>query len=84
MKYFVYIVECSDNTLYTGITTDIKRRIRQHNGEIKGGASYTKGRNPVKLLYFEKAKTKSGALKREASVKKLTREEKLALINAKN
>jgi putative endonuclease len=75
-KYSVYILKCSDNTFYTGITTDIKRRIRQHNGEIKGGATYTKGRSPVKLVYVEKNLTKSEALKKEILIKRLSRKQK--------
>ena len=75
-EYTVYILRCSDNTFYTGITTNIKRRIRQHDGEIKGGATYTKGRSPVKVIYVEKNLTKSEALKKEILIKKLSRKQK--------
>ncbi|MEA3331710.1 MAG: GIY-YIG nuclease family protein [Campylobacterota bacterium] len=80
MSYFVYIVECSDRTLYTGIATDIKRRLDEHNSSDKG-AKYTKTRRPVKLKYSEKLENRSTASKRERAIKKLTREKKLELIN---
>jgi len=79
MSYFVYIVECNDKTLYTGIATDIKRRIDEHNSSDKG-AKYTKIRRPVKLLYSEKLNGRSDASKREYAIKKLSREKKLQLI----
>lgn len=81
MGYTVYILECSDNTLYTGITTDIERRIKEHNTSQKG-AKYTKLRRPVRLVYKENQENRSLASKREYAIKKLTREEKLRLINA--
>lgn len=74
--YFVYILECADGSLYTGITTDLERRIEEHNSS-KLGAKYTKGRRPVKLLYQEKFADKSTALREEARIKKLSRKEKL-------
>jgi putative endonuclease len=77
--YFVYILECSDKTLYTGITTDIQRRLKEHNGSQKG-AKYTKLRRPVKLVYSEECLDRSSASKREYMIKKLSREKKLALI----
>ena len=76
---FVYIVECSDRTLYTGSTGNIEKRIRQHNSG-KAGAKYTRGRQPVKLVYVETCSTLSVALKREAALKKLSRAEKLMLV----
>ncbi len=78
---YVYIVECSDKTLYVGWTNDIKNRIITHN--LGKGAKYTRGRLPVTLVYFESFDTKGEALKREYSLKKLTREKKLNLINQK-
>ena len=81
MYYFVYIVQCSDDTLYTGITTDVKRRVDEHNNSYKG-AKYTKLRRPVALVYTEKSDNRSEASKREYVVKKLSRSEKLELINA--
>ncbi|MCI6610355.1 MAG: GIY-YIG nuclease family protein [Ezakiella sp.] len=77
-KYFVYILECSDNTLYCGITNDIKKRLVAHNN--KRGAKYTRGRTPVKLVYFEEACNKGAALSRERAIKKLNRESKIKLI----
>lgn len=77
--YHVYIVKCSDDTLYTGITTDIEKRIITHNTK-KTAATYTKARRPVHLVYSEVVSTKSDALKREYAIKQLTRKEKDDLI----
>lgn len=81
MSYYVYILKCSDNTLYTGITTDVKRRVYEHNNSDKG-AKYTKLRRPVTLTYTEKAENRSLASKREYAIKRLTRAEKLQLIKS--
>ena len=78
-KSFVYILECGDGSLYTGWTTDIEDRVRTHNSGL--GAKYTRSRLPVKLVYFEEVENRSAALKREAAIKKLTREKKMLLIN---
>ena len=78
MTRYVYIVECSDRTLYTGSTANLKKRIQEHNSG-KAGAKYTRGRRPVKLIYVEICSTLSIALKREAAIKKLPRAEKLML-----
>ena len=78
MNSFVYILQCADNTLYTGWTNDIPARIEAHNQGT--GAKYTRGRGPVKLLYSEQHETKSAAMRREAEIKKLTRLEKFLLI----
>lgn len=78
--YFVYIVKCADNSLYTGITTDLDRREKQHNWQISGGAKYTLSRIPVKIVYFEKLENRSLATKREIEIKKLTKKQKLQLI----
>jgi putative endonuclease len=75
---YVYILECSDKTLYTGTTGNIEKRIRKHNS-TKAGAKYTRGRRPVKLVYVEVCSTPSIALKREAEIKKLSRAQKLLL-----
>lgn len=83
MKYFVYILECSDKTLYTGYTNDIKKRILAHNN-LKTGARYTKARRPVQLVYSQKFKTKSEALKKEIIIKKMMRSEKLKMIKRFN
>lgn len=76
--WIVYIIKCADGTLYTGITTDLERRIKEHNNKL--GAQYTKSRAPVKLVYKEKCATRSDALKRELQIKSWTRPEKLAFI----
>lgn len=77
--YFVYILECSDNTFYTGITTNLDRRVKEHNNS-KLGAKYTKVRRPVKLVYSQEFNNRSEALVEEARIKKLSRAEKLNLI----
>ncbi len=79
MSYFVYILECSDKTLYTGIATDVQRRLDEHNSSDKG-AKYTKVRRPLRLLYSEESENRSSASKREYEIKKLSREKKLELI----
>jgi len=78
----IYILECSDNSLYTGITTDVDRRLRQHNWELVWWAKYTKLRQPVKIVYTENSEDRSSASKRECEIKKLTREKKLELITS--
>ena len=75
---YVYILSCSDNTLYTGWTNDLERMINVHSSGK--GAKYTRGRLPVKLVYFEKFNDKKLAMKREYAIKRLSREEKLKLI----
>ena len=81
MSHVVYILRCKDGTLYTGSTNDLKKRVHAHNN-LKGGAKYTRARRPVKLVYSEKCESLGVARKREAEIKKLTREEKLRLIAA--
>lgn len=83
MKYFVYILKCRDNTLYTGYTTDLENRVKVHNTG-KAGAKYTKARRPVVLVYSESFKSKSKALKREWEIKKMKRGEKDILISSSN
>lgn len=75
---YVYILECSDKTLYTGWTTDVYKRLESHNNGK--GAKYTRGRTPVELKYFETFETKQDAMKREYEIKKWSREKKLILI----
>ncbi len=77
--HYVYILECSDKTLYTGWTGNIEKRVREHNNG-KYGAKYTKSRRPVKLVYVEACASLSDVLKREAQIKRLSRKEKLSLI----
>ena len=85
MTWSVYILQCADNTLYTGITTDINRRIKEHNGESqKSGAKYTSNRRPVLLVYKEITESRSHASKREIEIKSLTRLQKLDLIESKS
>jgi len=79
MSYYVYMVECADGTLYTGIAKDLQRRIEEHNHSHKG-AKYTKTRRPVALVYTEECEDRSTASKREYAIKKLSREQKLALL----
>ena len=81
MLYYVYILKCNDETLYTGITTDVERRVKEHNTSSKG-AKYTKYRRPVELVYKEEVNSKSKALKREYIIKKYTRKEKIHLIKS--
>ena len=78
-KWFVYILQCDDNTLYTGITTNLKQRLHEHNHSPKG-AKYTKGRRPVALLYSEKHPSRSAAASREYQIKRFTRKQKKQLI----
>lgn len=75
----VYILRCNDGSLYTGITTDIEKRVAAHNAGK--GAKYTRSHKPVELVYAEDCADHSDALKREIEIKTLTREEKLKLIN---
>ena len=77
--YYLYILECHDNTLYTGITTDLVRRVKEHNSS-KLGAKYTAIRRPVKLVYSQEFSDRSEASKHECVIKSLSREEKLKLI----
>ena len=77
--YYVYILKCCDSTLYTGITTDLQKRLATHNSGK--GAKYTRSRLPVELAYQEQQPDKSSALKREIEIKKLTRAQKLQLIS---
>lgn len=80
--WFVYMLRCSDDSLYTGVTTDIDRRLRQHNGELVGGAKYTRLRRPVTLVWQEIHKDRSSASKKEWKIKQLRRTEKLLLLQA--
>jgi len=80
LSWFVYILKCSDDSLYTGITNDKEKRLKQHNA---GKASkYTRAKLPVEMVYSEKAEDRSTATKREMAIKKLTRKAKQALIEA--
>ncbi|EOR28037.1 excinuclease ABC C subunit domain-containing protein [Clostridium sartagoforme AAU1] len=76
---YVYILKCSDNTLYTGWTTNLEKRLKVHN--TGKGAKYTRVRLPVEIVYFEEFEDKKDAMKREYAIKQLSRNEKLKLIN---
>ena len=82
MDWFTYILRCADDSLYTGVTTDLERRLKEHNHCNKKGAKYTRVRRPVALIHNEHCKNRSQACQREAAIKKLTRQQKLALITA--
>ncbi len=78
-RWQVYLLHCNDDSLYTGITTDLDRRLAEHNGELQGGARYTSGRRPVKLLYSESCESRSSATKRELAIKQMPRKAKLVM-----
>ncbi len=77
--YFVYLLQCSDGSLYAGSTNDLVRRLKEHNGS-KRGARYTKARRPVVLKYFERFRTLARVRAREAEIKRMTRRRKIKLI----
>lgn len=77
-NWYLYILRCGDGTLYTGITTDVEKRLETHRSGK--GAKYTRGRCPLELVYRENCGSHSDALKREAAIKKLSREQKEILI----
>ena len=80
--WYLYILQCGDGSLYTGITTDVEKRLEMHRSGR--GAKYTRGRLPLELKYREECGTHSDALRRELEVKRLSRAEKLALISEKD
>lgn len=79
--WYVYILECNDGSLYTGVTTDRVRRLNEHN-KSKKGAKYTKTRRPVRMVWSKKMPDRSSALKEEYRIKRLSRKNKLALIHS--
>jgi putative endonuclease len=81
LAYWLYIVACADGTYYTGIATDVPRRLLEHNGAKGRGARYTASRRPVALVYEAEFATRSEALKEEARIKRLNRQQKQALIS---
>mgnify|MGYP001486409971 CR=1 FL=1 len=83
-RWTVYLLRCADKSHYCGITTDIERRLRQHNGELAGGARYTQSRRPVSLVYQEQSDDRSTATKREYQIKSLTVTAKKALYRSSN
>ena len=80
--WHVYILQCADGSLYTGVARDLQRRLLQHNGEQAGGPKYTRGRRPVHLVWSQGASDRSAAQQREAAIKKLSRGKKLQLIRS--
>ncbi len=80
-SWYVYMLRCADDSLYTGITTDVKRRVEEHNFDNKKGAKYTKARRPVELVYKKRCKDRSSAASVEAALKKLSRPEKENLLD---
>ena len=81
MKCYTYVLKCSDGSLYTGWTNDIKKRLKAHNEGR--GAKYTRGRTPAELVYLEEFDTKEAAMRREAAIKRMSRAEKLKLAGVK-
>jgi len=79
--WYLYVVRCADNSLYCGITTNLERRVKQHNGKLSGGAKYTRGRRPVALLAYKTMESRSDASKAEWSFKQLRKPEKLIEIS---
>ena len=79
-QWWIYLVQCSDSSFYSGITTNLERRVRQHNGALAGGARYTRARQPVVLVWSESARNRSEASQLEARLKRLTRDQKRRLI----
>ena len=82
-RWWVYVLRCADGSFYTGITTDLPRRLHEHNGERPGGARYTRGRRPVVLHYEESAIDRAAAARREAALRRLARAAKQALGSAR-
>lgn len=82
--YLVYILKCADNTLYTGMTKDIKRRLHEHSFSASKGAKYVKSRRPCELVYQEICADRSAAAKREIQIKKMARNKKIMLIKNQN
>lgn len=80
MAWTVYLARCSDGTLYTGVTTDPERRLAEHNAGC--GGAYTRARGPITLVYWEEARDRGEALRREHAIKRLTRLQKEALVTA--
>lgn len=78
--YYLYILKCADDTLYTGITTDVARRVAEHNTGKKG-AKYTMSRRPVSVVFSKKYKNRSKASQEEARIKKLTRLQKMQIVS---
>jgi len=83
LDWKVYLLRCSDNSLYTGITRDLNRRLNEHNNNDRLASAYTRARRPVTLVYYEPHSNRSSASKREAEIKKMTKIEKEKLVTKK-
>ena len=83
LDWKVYLLRCSDDSLYTGITRDLNRRLNEHNNNDRLASAYTRARRPVTLVYYESHSNRSSASKREAEVKKMTKIEKEKLVTKK-
>ena len=81
-QWFVYILRCADNSLYTGVALDVNKRLDEHNGIDNNGAKYTHGRRPVKLVYQEASISRSDAYKREYAIRCLNKSQKEHLLNS--
>ena len=79
--WYIYVLLCADNSLYCGITTNLEKRLKQHNGEIKGGAKYTRSKRPCRFVYIKKAMNRSIASKEEYQFKRLSRKNKIKFIS---
>lgn len=81
IMYYLYLLQCENDTIYTGITTDLERRFVEHKSGTGKGANYTRAFKPIKILYTEEFQNRSDASKRESEIKKMTRSQKLELVN---
>lgn len=84
MQWFVYLLECADGTLYCGITNNLPRRLAQHNGDVSGGAKYTRGRRPVRVVAQTTCVSKGAALRLEHVVQALPKEKKIPFLQQSN
>ena len=84
VQWYVYVLRCADNSLYTGVALDVNKRLDEHNGVTKNGAKYTHARRPVELVYQEPADSRSEACKREYAIRNLKKPQKENLIKIKN
>ncbi len=82
MNWYVYLLQCADNTYYTGISTDLQRRLREHNEDDRKAARYTRARRPVSMVYFELCSDRSSASSREYEIRKLSRNRKNQLVES--
>ena len=82
MNWYVYLLYCADGSYYTGISTDLKRRLNEHNTDDKKAAKYTRVRRPLKMVYFELCNSRSDAGSREYEIRKLNRKKKIELANS--